>query len=339
MSATWSDPVCEKVAGGVHRIPLNLPDNALRAVNVYAVEGEHGLALVDGGMRTSTALAELDDALSAIGRSHRDIRDVYVTHLHSDHYTMAVELRRLAGARVHIGAPEGPGIDTVASIGSNVAVDYLGHVERGGAPAIAHEVRDQMAGEDFFAGDWERPDSLLGDGPVGIGGLQAQAVSTPGHTRGHMVYQASGDDVTFTGDHVLPTITPSIGFEPGEWDAPLQDFLDSLELMLELPDTRMLPAHGWVAESVHERCRDLLGHHEERFGQVIAALEGAGSRTALGVARRLPWTRRDSRFDELDAFNQMIAVCETLAHLDVLVDRGMIATDRIASGQGFYRAA
>ncbi|XKH52428.1 MBL fold metallo-hydrolase [Citricoccus nitrophenolicus] len=339
MIAEWSDAACETVAAGVYRIPLNLPDNALRAVNVYAVEGEHGLALVDGGMRTTTALAELDDALSAIGRTHADVRDVYVTHLHSDHYTMAVELRRLAGARVHIGAPEGPGIDTVRSIGSNVAVDYLEHVERGGAPVIAHEARTQMNGEEFFPDDWERPDSLLAAGPLRIGGFDAHAVSTPGHTRGHLVYQVPEDGVTFTGDHVLPTITPSIGFEPGEWNAPLQHFLDSLELMLEFPDTRMLPAHGWATDSVHERCRDLLGHHENRFGQVVAALEGAGSRTALSVAERMPWTRRDRHFGELDAFNQMIAVCETLAHLDALVDRGVIATDRAATGQGFYRAA
>lgn len=339
MSATWSDPACEQVAAGVHRIPLSLPDNPLRAVNVYAVEGEDGLALVDGGMRTATALAEIDDALARIGRSHADVRDVYVTHLHSDHYTMAVELRRLVGARVHVGAPEGPGIETVRSIGSNVAVDYLGHVERGGASGLAGEVGAQMATEEFLPADWERPDCLLEVGPLDIGGLDAEAVATPGHTRGHTVYRAAGAGVAFTGDHVLPTITPSIGFEPGGWDFPLRRFLESLELMLGLPDTRMLPAHGWATDSVHERCHDLLQHHKHRFGQIVAALEGAGSSTALAVAQRLPWTRRDRRFAELDPFNQMIAVCETLAHLDVLADRGVIATDRDATGQEFYRSA
>ena len=47
--------------------------------------------------------------------------------------------------------------------------------------------------------------------------------------------------------------------------------------------------------------------------------------TGLQVARGLTRTRRDRRFDTLDAFNQMIAICETLAHLDVLVARGVVA--------------
>ena len=32
----------------------------------------------------------------------------------------------------------------------------------------------------------------------------------------------------FTGDHVLPTITPSIGFELSDWGRPLANYLESL---------------------------------------------------------------------------------------------------------------
>jgi hypothetical protein len=43
------------------------------------------------------------------------------------------------------------------------------------------------------------------------------------------------------------------------------------------------------------------------------------------VATRLRWTSRQRKFGELTPFNQMLAVLETKAHLDLLVDRGRLA--------------
>lgn len=40
------------------------------------------------------------------------------------------------------------------------------------------------------------------------------------------------------------------------------------------------------------------------------------------MAGRLTWTRRERRLDDLDLFNQMLAIIETGAHLDVLVLAG-----------------
>ena len=36
----------------------------------------------------------------------------------------------------------------------------------------------------------------------------------------------------------------------------------------------------------------------------------------------LRWTSRDRSLSELDTFNQMLAVSETVAHLDVLASQG-----------------
>jgi hypothetical protein len=42
------------------------------------------------------------------------------------------------------------------------------------------------------------------------------------------------------------------------------------------------------------------------------------------VAKRLVWTRRERRIDELDLFNQMLAVAETGAHLMLLMAQGRV---------------
>ena len=45
----WTVPGVYRCAPGVHRIPLPLPNDGLRAVNVYALADGDGLTLVDAG--------------------------------------------------------------------------------------------------------------------------------------------------------------------------------------------------------------------------------------------------------------------------------------------------
>ena len=142
----------------------------------------------------------------------------------------------------------------------------------------------------------------------------------------------------FAGDHVLPTITPSVGFEPAAVRTSLQDFMGSLTRMRALPDLRLLPAHGPVAPSVHARVDELLAHHERRLELSLGVLQG-GPCTAYQVAGELPWTRHEHRFATLDVFNRTLAVLETLAHLDVLVARGQAMCVEGPEGDVFAVAA
>lgn len=144
-----------------------------------------------------------------------------------------------------------------------------------------------------------------------------------------------GVGVLFAGDHPLPTITPSIGFELGEWELPLADYLTSLEHMLTRPDAVLLPAHGAPGASVHVRASELLEHHEVRLNEMARAVDRLGPTTASSVAQSLTWTRRQRSYADLDDFNRMIATCETMAHLDVLVFRGQAMVDENAAGSTF----
>ena len=129
----------------------------------------------------------------------------------------------------------------------------------------------------------------------------------------------------------------SIGFEPVPSDSPLAAYLKSLALVRERPDARLLPAHGRVTESVHQRVDELFVHHDQRLTVSREAVM-SGASTAFEVARALRWTRRDRRFDELDLMNQMLAVNETLAHLDVLVSRSMLTGESEGEAAILYRA-
>src|SRR3546814_5448900 len=114
-----------------------------------------------------------------------------------------------------------------------------------GAAQLAREWGDYTKDATPDLSLWDYPDTWLeGDHQVAVGERTIDAVSTPGHTQGHFVFADLADQLLFAGDHVLPTITPSIGFEPVLADQPLIDFLDSLAKVRAMPDLRLLPAHG-----------------------------------------------------------------------------------------------
>ena len=43
------------------------------------------------------------------------------------------------------------------------------------------------------------------------------------------------------------------------------------------------------------------------------------------MAGALPWTRRQTKLPDLDPLNAMLATLETASHLEVLVQRGVLA--------------
>ncbi|WP_414891747.1 MBL fold metallo-hydrolase [Rhodococcus sp. Leaf258] len=327
MTARWSDPGSVRIADGIHRVPLQMPSDGLRAINVYALETDRGLALIDGGWRRPGTYDEFSTALAEFGCRPDDVHDVFVTHVHRDHYTFAVDLRRRHGCRIHLGSAEAPGIVAIGELASNMPTSSLRELERAGADDIARAVRLDTSDGDFDSDDWEPPDAWLTEGALDIPGHRLTAVHTPGHTKGHMVFHDLDRDISYTGDHVLPTITPSIGFELGEWDLPLGHYLQSLEMMLDDRDRTVLPAHGDTGVGLHARVRELLDHHARRLAATRAVVADLTRATGLDVAERLPWTRRDRPFADLGTFDRMVAVCETLAHLDLDVHRGVLRVE------------
>lgn len=324
----WHETGAVEVASGVHRIPLVLPMDGLRAVNVYAIRSAERLVLLDAGWAIEQAELELAEGLDQLDLGLEHITDFLVTHAHRDHYTMAAALRRRFGARLTMGAAERVNMTALQSRNPWDEVPQSALLLRSGSPELAARMRTFDA--PFDRDDWPLPDEWVDDrAELDLSGRRLKAIHTPGHTQGHFVFHDEMNRLLFTGDHVLPHITPSIGFEQVPPASPLKDYLLSLRLLRAMPDAVMLPGHGPVGGSVHERVDELLQHHEERLEATLTAVQkGAG--TAHEVARALTWTGRGRRLEELDEFNQMLAILETYWHLEVIAERGRLR--RVESG-------
>ncbi len=318
----WETGGAYAVAPGVHRVPLPLPDQGLRAVNVYVIDDDGGPVLVDSGHATLRARETLTEGLALLGYDEAEIRRCLVTHVHRDHYTQAVELRRDHGIRIGLGQGERESLAIAADETLAPIAAQLRTLATCGAAELVE--LNRMVDHDLPPGIWEKPDQWFrGGDEIPVGSRRLDVFETPGHTKGHVVFRDDQAALLFAGDHVLPHITPSIGFEPVSGPRPLADYLTSLRKVRDWDDTWLLPAHGPVTISVHARVEELLEHHAQRLAVMLAdVLEGAN--TAFDVARRVRWTSRGRAFDSLSPFNRMLAVLETKAHLDVLVDRGRL---------------
>ncbi|MEO6702521.1 MAG: MBL fold metallo-hydrolase [Jatrophihabitantaceae bacterium] len=334
----WTEPSPQDLGGGIYRIPLPLPNDGLRAVNIYALQTSDGLVMIDGGWALSASADRLRKSLAELDFSLTDISRFLVTHVHRDHYTQAIAVRREVGAPVALGLGERVNLDRIQQwLDSGRPTDDYAHLHRAGADDLRQLIQSHQGQHQPDPADWELPDEWLADtDEVRAGNRTLRVIATPGHTRGHVVFYDAQAGLLFAGDHVLPHITPSIGFEPARPAFPLRDYLDSLRLLHTMPDARLLPAHGPVASSVHERVTELLDHHEQRLADSAEVVK-VGAGTALEAARALGWTRRQLPFTDLDVLNQMLAVAETAAHLDVLVLQGRLSSSTDPDGVEIYQ--
>jgi glyoxylase-like metal-dependent hydrolase (beta-lactamase superfamily II) len=336
----WTEPEVEDIGGGVYRIPLPLPMDGLRAVNVYAITDPGGVDLIDAGIALVPARERLTAGLRQIGYEFGDIRNFFVTHIHVDHYSLAVELRRTLHNLISLGEEERANLIATRDMVNGRRDRLFGtdSLRRLGALELATQLRSHN--RDFPAiVDWEDPDRWLADGTdLDLRTRTLRAVHTPGHTRGHLIFHDASAGLMFAGDHVLPQITPSIGFEAAGNRMALGDYISSLGRTLALPDARLLPAHGPVTDSTHNRVNELLAHHDARLTETLAAVR-AGHASPYEVAQAIKWTRRHREFADLDLFSQIQAVNETAAHLEVLLARGQVTHSLSADGTDLYQVS
>jgi glyoxylase-like metal-dependent hydrolase (beta-lactamase superfamily II) len=326
MGIAMENSAVERINHRVWRIALPLPMRDLKEVNAYAIGGDDGVTLIDPGWANAESESILLAGLAEGGWSGDDVRRILVTHAHWDHYTQAVKWRAERGVTVYLGRGERPTIEAYDAI-DGIYPNQVRWLRQAGATALAARV-DAHEPEPWEEGmPVGEPDVWLDGGEhIDCGGVTVVAHPTPGHTRGHVAFEISDAGLLFTGDHILPRITPSIGFERAPQRLALASYLDSLQLCERWASSTMLPAHGAVVGDVGSRVEELLDHHRQRLDEVTDIVRH-GARTAYEVARQMRWTRRALHIDELGTVHAMTAVLEVLAHLDLLAARDVVYRD------------
>ena len=83
----------KKVVDGIYQLQVPIPNNPLGYVLPYLLEGEGGYVLVDSGWNAPEAYGALMAQLHALGVPLKELRRVFFTHVHPDHYGLAGRLK------------------------------------------------------------------------------------------------------------------------------------------------------------------------------------------------------------------------------------------------------
>ena len=130
--------------------------------SVHLVDTGEGLILFDTGYQHS--LYTVIDHIHRLGFDPLNIKLIFLTHGHIDHFGAARSLKEMTGAEIALGAPDR---------------EYAN-----GALDLSYARELGLCFRETF-----EPDILLSDGDViSLGNTSVRAVATPGHTPGAMSY-------------------------------------------------------------------------------------------------------------------------------------------------------
>ncbi len=230
----------------------------------------------------------------------RPVSHIAVSHTHKDHSPLARRLKAATGALI---VAEGP--------------------HRASRPLHEGESNPFAESSDMdFA-----PDIALGDGGRIEGdGWTLSAIATPGHTANHLAFGLEGTGIVFSADHVMAWAT-SIVAPP---DGAMGDYMASLERLLMRDDRVYFPGHGGPVKDPPAFLRGLRTHRRMRERAVMERIRG-GDRLIADMVKAI--------YRDTDPRLHGAAALSVLAHIEDLVEKGMVATDGPPRLSGVYTVA
>jgi len=309
-----------QIIPGIYQLELPLPVKALKYVNIYLIQGDSECILVDTGLDTEEAFDSLKKQLAEIGVGFKDITQIVATHVHGDHYGMAAKLREVCQAKISLHRLEKVLLETRHPDRDK----WFQMIDRwfrlNGAPPFQPAEFQAVPQTRARSTPPPLPDITLQDGePISISPFDLQVLWTPGHSPGHISLFERTHKLLFSGDFILPTITPNVSLRPQDKSNPLADFINSLNRVRQLDVRLVLPAHGKPFVNLEQRVEELLQHHQQRNLEILDALD-TKAKTAYQIATEISWMLEKGGVDwqDLAPLDKRMAVLETLAHLEYL---------------------
>ncbi len=229
------------------------------------------------------------------------VSHIVVSHTHRDHSPGARALRALTGAAI-VGCQPHRAARELA----------LGEINR----------LDASADHDHM------PDAGMNEGDSISGpGWSLSAVATPGHTANHLAFAIPEENALFSADHVMAWSTSIVAPPDGSMSA----YLASLEKLKARTEAIYWPGHGGPVREPSRFVRALMTHRRMREASIL-------NRVAQGD--RLIEQIVPAIYENLALALHGAAALSTFAHLEDLVERGLVrCDDGAATLTGLYEPA
>lgn len=308
------------------QIPIEI--RALGTSTIYLVDTDSGRYLIDTGMRTGTI-----DYLLDHGMVLEDLSMVILTHLHIDHTGGAMEIRRKLGTPVLIGMDDSMIIGEMKRDPEGIMDRMMGfYLSNGTRRELLLSMLESHPLVRELPSYLEMEFDLTPTGDYGIPGeSDLKIMATPGHSPGS-ISPFIHADMIFSGDTVLPRITPNISFYLSRGNM-LESYLSSLERIRSHHFNICHPGHGPSFSGTDGRIEEILEHHRRRLDEVYLIVK-RGAKTALDTAMEMTWSRGRKLYD-MNLHEMNFAFGEAVAHLQYLESTERIQS-RVKNGITYY---
>jgi glyoxylase-like metal-dependent hydrolase (beta-lactamase superfamily II) len=326
-----------EIIPGIYQLKVPIPNNPLGNTNSYLLRGDDGALIIDPGMNNDESFEALKNELAGAGVTFEEITRIVATHSHGDHYGLSGRVKKLSNAQIIIHQVARDNMQFMAQHRQGRGEEMEQWLSLNGVPksdpAEFQRGRPQGGGPQRSGSgrppfpEPTMPDVLLQGGEtINVGRFNLKVVFTPGHDPGHICLYESTHKILFSGDHVLPVITPSVGLQTESGVNPLGDFLNSLNTIRQLDVDLVLPAHEQTFTNFRERVDEIITHHQRRDAEIMTAIKDE-PKTAYEISQEITWmpSLGGTKFQDLRPWDKRMAVMETLAHLKVMKDTGKVA--------------
>ncbi len=308
----------KRVLPGICQLQLPIPDNPLEYTNTYLIQGDGEALLIDAGWNGEEALRSLKEQLTEIGIGFEDVSQIVITHAHIDHYGLAGRLRQLSRAKIALHYLEKELINARNMDMAQLLQQMRQWLLTNGVPASELiELQRVPLNRARFAVP-VLPDVVLrGSEIISMGIFNFQVVWTPGHSPGHICLYEPTQKILFSGDHILPVITPNVSLQPQSDSNPLGNFLESLDKVKQLDVNLVLPAHEHIFTGLPARVEEITQHHKQRNWEILETIK-TEPKTAYQISDVITWMPElgGVKFRDLASWDKRMAVSEALAHLE-----------------------
>lgn len=304
---------------------------AVGPVNVYFFPQDEP-TLMDTGPMGEDSLAALRRALREIGFDIPDIKKIYISHGHLDHFGQGALLREMSGATVYAHPGEYVRIehDPGGRLSAQKEITYPLLRDFGLPEAVIEGMAD-------FSKVFRRYARVLlntvplEEGEVHrFGNLEMEVIHCPGHARGLVCFYNRARGFLMANDHLIKHITPNpvmeLPSEPGgERPKSLWTYLRSLRKVRKLKPRLVYSGHGVEIDDADALIEFYFQHHQRRQQHILAHLQNGG-KSVYELCTLL--------FPKLETGSLYLGLSEIIGHLDILEMQGMVQK---VSGKGSSR--
>jgi glyoxylase-like metal-dependent hydrolase (beta-lactamase superfamily II) len=321
---------------GVHRIPVPVPfPEAGGPANVYVIDDEGGgVALFDAGIGTREGREALEHGFARLNLSLGDVRRIFISHGHIDHYGYARAAQEASGAPVFVHPRDHDKVTGRDRTKERLEL-YAAYLSRLGAPAqLLEHVKIHFQDTGRMARPLEQVEALQGGTVLRFQHFSAEVMHLPGHTPGLTCLWAAGPRVLFSDDHLLERVSPNPLLDLEGQREPkhkaLVEYVRSAKKVQALPAELIAPGHDEPFSGHAEIIERLLGFYQKRQERILELLQ----RGPLTPAELSPLIFPRARERHL-----YLTLSEVMGNLEVLEAEGRVVRSERAGTIRFEKVS